>query len=618
MSGPAARFDSDTEKLENVRSAEQGDYLHEYTGKLTETDTSVRILTIAPALAADDQAVDAFTQISDQWYNAGANANIVTVLEQDTDPRPWIALSRATGKTLRTVRSNLSPTAIETVVSETADALRTLGLYNTVHGHPSPSNIWVEESASDTAEPTVRLGGFGLEDAVRAAVGEPEPTAYTAPELLDDPGQSSEQTDVYGLGAVTYFALTGRPPVAGDDLAQAIADGPDSPPSEYVETLSSDVDDVVIQALSKRPDDRQESPYAFSRAFLSAFSPEQLGISDSTQEEPEDSQATSPSGQEAADTATTDGSNETTDSTRRVPPKLAIGVVGIGVLVIGGVALMTVLGGSIVGDSGDVPAEDADEDTESLLTEDANAVSAEESPSSGDGSVLDDGGSDSGAETPIEPSTPAGGDNSESSDTTPLSAVLSDDPLEEAREVDGTTYNGTSQATAVLRNDTSNNRELIEYTDESGTTSEVYTASDYVAYRNGATGEEQYGGPDSTVGGSVQFEAAFTAIGPLFYTDLVEWEQTGTTTVNGEDALVYEGDSLNQTAFDGGQFGAGQIEQSEVQSVDGRIVVGSNGRVYSTNVEIETQDGTYGGDMSVNYDDITVTQPGWVDESQAP
>ena len=225
--------------------------------------------------------------------------------------------------------------------------------------------------------------------------------------------------------------------------------------------------------------------------------------------------------------------------------------------------------------------------------------------------------------TPTEPTTPdddddAADDDTQSGDTNPRSVASESDPLEEATEIEGTTYNGTSEATAVIRNDTSNNRELIEYTDESGTTSEVYNTEDYVAYRNGTTGEVQYGGADSFVGGGVQFAAGFTALGPLFYVGLVEWEQTGTTTVDGEDALVYEGDSLNQTAFDEGQLTSGQFGQGEVQSVDGRIVVGSNGRVYSSNVEIETQDGTYGGDMSVSYDDITVTQPGWVDESQAP
>lgn len=42
--------------------------------------------------------------------------------------------------------------------------------------------------------------------------------SYSAPEQLDDPSSAGEASDIYGLGAVLYFLLLGRPPspVAGD------------------------------------------------------------------------------------------------------------------------------------------------------------------------------------------------------------------------------------------------------------------------------------------------------------------------------------------------------------------------------------------------------------------
>ena len=217
--------------------------------------------------------------------------------------------------------------------------------------------------------------------------------------------------------------------------------------------------------------------------------------------------------------------------------------------------------------------------------------------------------------TPMEPTTP---DDDSSSEPTPLSAVSSDDSLAEATEIDGTWYNGTEQTRGVTRNDTSNNRELVKYTDESGTTSAVYTTEDYVAVRNGTTGDVEYGGPDSFIGFGVSSCARFTATAPLFYVGVVEWEQSGTTTVDGEQAVVYESSSLNETTLSNSQNLDLGFEQSEVQSVDGEIVIRSDGRIDSVTIEIEAASGTYGGETSIEYDDITVSQPDWVNESEAP
>jgi hypothetical protein len=182
-----------------------------------------------------------------------------------------------------------------------------------------------------------------------------------------------------------------------------------------------------------------------------------------------------------------------------------------------------------------------------------------------------------------------------------------------------TLYNGSDQSDVLARNDTANSRELVSLTSQS-TSGSVYTTEDYVAARNGTTGEVEYGEPDSSVGSSTEFAAGFTLIGGLFYVGLVEWEESGTTTVDGEEAIVYESDSLNETALsqnEGSGTGFG-FEQSEVQSVNGEFVVGQDGQVHSITVEIETPEGTYGIDMAFEYDDITISKPAWVDESEAP
>lgn len=622
MSEPGEEFGEASDRLKDVHLAEHGEYIETYTGELTDAGTPVRIITLASDIAENDQAVDAFGQVSDQWYNASANATVLGILERDTTPRPWIAVPYANVETLQAVQARLSPAATETVISETADALRTLGLYNTVHGHLSPDDIWVTDADDGTDEPTVRLGGFGIEQAVRATVGDADPTPYTAPELLDDPGQPSERTDVYGLGAVAYFALTGRPPVEGSDLERAIRDGPDAPPSEHLDTIPSAVDEVLMRALSEQPADRQESPYVFSRAFLSAFAPEQLGPPEDSGETAESPQATDSSaarddsqedGPQAGDTDTDE--TDATETDRSLTPRTAIGVVGIVAMVIVGAAGVLAFGGGIVGDTGDVPVEEANEDdiagdtgdrpadgTESAETEArTDTPTRSTSESIGTGESGDSGGQDDASST----------------SNTPLSAVESDDPFAGATEFDGTAYNASQQTNALMINDTANDRELVELNRPSKGSAIVYTTNDYVAYRNTTTGTVRYGESDGAVGRRVVFRAAFTALTPVFYVDIVEWEQIGTTTVDGQDALVYGSSSFNETGYETASRRF-DFEPSDVRSTGGRMIISSDGRIHSVTVEIETTQGTYGGDLSVTYDDSTVDKPDWVDESQAP
>lgn len=235
-----------------------------------------------------------------------------------------------------------------------------------------------------------------------------------------------------------------------------------------------------------------------------------------------------------------------------------------------------------------------------------------------------------GSVTPTEPGTAGptesgteiggtptpGGSDSEPSDTSSLVTAGSDNLLDSATETDVTVFNGTEQTSVLIRNDTAAGRELVELTRPSGTT-EVYSTDDYVAVRNGTTGDVQYGKANSTIGLATDVGAGFIVVGGLLYTGLLKWDETGTTTVDGEEGVVYEGESLNTTELTGNTTASG-LEQSEVRSVDGRAVTGPDGRIHSLTVRIETPEGTYGTEMSFRYDGITVTQPEWVDESQAP
>lgn len=281
MSWDAEQVGRATNKFHSVESDLERKYIHEYEAILTEADKPIRIITLSPEFADNDAAIDAFERVSGQWYNVNTHPNTISIIEREATPRPWIAVEQHQEPTLDQVQSRLTPIEIEAVITDTAEALRTLGLYNAVHGMLSPEDITVVRDDSGT---TAQVGGFGLNYAVRAALGESKPTSYMAPELLDNAEHSIEQTDVYGLGAITYFALTGQTPVDGSNIEQAICDGPSHPPSEHADKINPALDDCIMRALSTYPGDRQDSPHAFKRAFLSTFDADELRPDDASKE----------------------------------------------------------------------------------------------------------------------------------------------------------------------------------------------------------------------------------------------------------------------------------------------------------------------------------------------
>ena len=211
--------------------------------------------------------------------------NLLTIYESGVEgPLFYLASAYCSGPTLAEWLRQRSAPVPESLavklIAALADGVAYAHQRGILHRDIKPSNIFldaadhgfIEDIVPDMGERAVyvpRLGDFGLarfseetSDVTRsgAQVGTP---AYMAPEQARGwTEQIGPATDVYGLGAVLFELLTGRPPFQGasdvDVLRHVVSDECTNPRS-LRRDLSPDLSAICAQCLAKQPADRYQT-----------------------------------------------------------------------------------------------------------------------------------------------------------------------------------------------------------------------------------------------------------------------------------------------------------------------------------------------------------------------
>lgn len=93
---------------------------------------------------------------------------------------------------------------------------------------------------------------------------------YMSPEQAAGESSADTRSDVYSLGAVAFFALTGRPPFLGKNLGKLLAAHRSEPPPAATDLrpdLPADLAAVIARCLAKQPADRFPSAADLGEAF---------------------------------------------------------------------------------------------------------------------------------------------------------------------------------------------------------------------------------------------------------------------------------------------------------------------------------------------------------------
>ena len=139
-----------------------------------------------------------------------------------------------------------------------------------VHRDIKPANIILTERGG---EPDVaKVVDFGLVKPLSA--DDPDVTLsttnlltgtplYMSPEAMVAPDSSDPRSDLYALGAVAYYLLTGHPVFESATVAEIIGDHlhrtPVAPSARLGRAIPPDLEALVLQCLQKVPDERPES-----------------------------------------------------------------------------------------------------------------------------------------------------------------------------------------------------------------------------------------------------------------------------------------------------------------------------------------------------------------------
>jgi protein kinase-like protein len=336
----------------------------------------VALKLIAPEAAAEEVFARRFAEES-RIAASIEHPNVVPIYAAGEEGGvPFIAMRYVSGSDLgkRLAREGrLEPAVAADLIAQVGNGLDAIHAAGLVHRDVKPANVLL---SGGKGSEHAYITDFGVARNVATNSGLTQTGRfvgtldYVAPEQISG-GEIDARADVYALGCLLFKLLTGEVPYPRDGEAARLyahLNDPPPAPSLYVGEVPMALDDVVIRAMSKSPEDRYPSAGDLGRAAQAALRGEQAEL-------PERTVATGAAATRTAETLLPPGPGETkatepldgkpstarpeTAATRRVagapPPdgsrgrrRLVVGA-ALGVVAVAAVAAL-VLGGSGGGD----------------------------------------------------------------------------------------------------------------------------------------------------------------------------------------------------------------------------------------------------------------------------
>jgi hypothetical protein len=257
-------------------------------------DTQVAVKIMRHPMTTAPEAAERL-RLESQALSRLCHPNLVRVLDSGlAHGRAFFVMDYLVGRTLAeelAARGRLPPGEAVDVACQALAGLAEAHRDGLVHRDVHPGNLFLCEPTRNAAEGTARtvkvldfgvvkiVGGYerhglaplALPTRGGIALGQPR---YCSPEQAAG-APIDARADVYAMGAVLYRMLAGRDPFAHHDSTAAVlrahCQEQAAPPSHWAgPEIPSAVDQLVLEALSKRPDDRPPTATAFAARLAAA------------------------------------------------------------------------------------------------------------------------------------------------------------------------------------------------------------------------------------------------------------------------------------------------------------------------------------------------------------
>jgi serine/threonine protein kinase len=235
-----------------------------YRAQDTLLNRAVALKILYPELSEDPLFVERFRREAQAAANL-SHPNIVPVFDWGEDRGTYfIVMELIEGTSLADMlRGSTTITAARSaqIVAQVAAALGYAHRSGVVHRDVKPGNILI------TRDGQVKVTDFGIAQAVSsedhlAEAGSVMGTAtYFSPEQASGAAVDG-RSDVYALGVVLYEMLVGRPPFIGDTPVEVSTQHVNAvvpSMSQFAESVPKDLEAIVMEALSKSPENRYQS-----------------------------------------------------------------------------------------------------------------------------------------------------------------------------------------------------------------------------------------------------------------------------------------------------------------------------------------------------------------------
>ena len=193
--------------------------------------------------------------------SAAGIVNIYDIGEDDATKLPYIVMEFVAGKTLdeyvAAAGGRLSVGRSLDLIQQIALALDAAHAQGILHRDIKPANIMVTEDGqtkiADFGIAKLRHNDFTMTGQI---LGTP---AYMSPEQLNGDKALDGRSDLFSLGVIAYWLLTGQKPFAADNptsLAFQIVYKEPPPPREVNSALAPEFDHLLRKMLAKEPAER--------------------------------------------------------------------------------------------------------------------------------------------------------------------------------------------------------------------------------------------------------------------------------------------------------------------------------------------------------------------------